>query len=178
MAYNENNSNYQELVDEERELLGLEESERSGKVRDELVELDDKDVYDIMHDFMAWDGSFANLVDYYDFSDYVIMMTDGKSVNELVRFIMDVAQAVNEYGGSDVEYAAIGYERGLYLVIKDWEDVYSDCAEYADELADYIINNPCVQSHVDLPSEITDMLDLWEREDNGEYEYEDEDEDE
>ena len=178
MSYNENNSNYQELVDEERELMGLEESERAGKVRDELVELDDKDVYDIMRDFMTWDGSFDNLVDYHDFSEYISMMTECKSGNELVRFIMDVAQAVNEYGGSDVEHAAIGYERGLYLVIKDWEDVYSDCAEYADELADNIINDPCAQSHADLPSEITDMLDLWAREDDGEFEYEDEDEDE
>lgn len=44
MAYNENNSNYQELVDEERELLDLDESERSGKILDVLAELDDKDV--------------------------------------------------------------------------------------------------------------------------------------
>ena len=178
MAYNENNSEYKELVDEERELLDLEGSERSGKILDVLAELDDKDVYDIMRDFMAWDGSFDNFVDYSDFSEYVSTMTDGKSGNELVRFIMDVAKAVNEYDGSDVEYAAIGYERGLYLVIKDWEDVYSDCAEYADELADHIINDPCAQSHADLPSEITDMLDLWEREDDGEFEYEAEDEDE
>lgn len=174
MSYNENNSSYQELVDEERELLGLEESERSGKILDVLAELDDKDVYDIMSDFMSWDGSFYNFVDYSDFSEYVSTMVDCKSGNELVRFIMDIAQAVNEYDGSDVEYAAIGYERGLYLVIKDWEDVYSDCAEYADELADHIINDPCAQSHADLPSEITDMLDLWEREDDGEFEDEEE----
>lgn len=172
MAYNENNSNYQELVDEERELLGLEESERAGKVCDVLAELDDKDVYRIMRDFMTWDGSFDNLADYYDFSEYVSMMTECKSGNELVRFIMDVANAVNDYDGYDVEHAAIGYD----LVIKDWEDVYSDCADYADELAYYIISDPCAQSHADLPSEITDMLDLWEREDNGEYEYEGEDE--
>lgn len=176
MSYNENNSNYQELVDEERELLDLEESERSGKICDVLAELDDKDVYDIMRDFMSWDGSFDNLVDYYDFSEYVSMMAECKSGNELVRFIMDIAQAVNGYDSSDVEHAAIGYERGLYLVIKDWEDVYSDCADYADELANHIINDPYAQSHVDLPSEITDMLDLWEREDDGEFEDEDEDE--
>ena len=176
MAYNENNSEYKELVDEERELLDLEESERSGKILDVLAELDDKDVYDIMRDFMSWDGSFDNFVDYSDFSEYVSEMSGCKSGDELVRFIMDVAQAVNDYDGSDVEYAAIGYERGLYLVIKDWEDVYSDCADYADELADHIINDPCAQSHADLPSEIIDMLDLWEREDDGEFEFEDEDE--
>ena len=178
MAYNENNSNYQELVDEERELLDLDESERSGKILDVLAELDDKDVYRIMFDFMSWDGSFDNFVDYFDFSEHVSMMVDCKSGDELVRFIMDIANAVNDYDGSDVEYAAIGYERGVYLTVKDWEDVYSDCAEYADELADHIINDPCAQSHADLPSEITDMLDLWEREDDGEFEDEDEDEDE
>lgn len=176
MAYNENNSNYQELADEERELLDLEESERSGKILDVLAELDDKDVCRIMRDFMAWDGSFDNFVDYYDFSEYVSMMTECKSGNELVRFIMDIANAVNDYDGSDVEYAAIGYERGIYLVVKDWDDVYGECADYADELADHIINDPCAQSHADLPSEITDMLDLWEREDDGEFEDEDEDE--
>lgn len=176
MAYNENNSNYQELVDEERELLDLDESERSGKILDVLAELDDKDVCRIMRDFMAWDGSFDNFVDYYDFSEYVSMMTECKSGNELVRFIMDIANAVNDYDGSDVEYAAIGYERGIYLVVKDWDDVYGECADYADELADHIINDPCAQSHADLPSEITDMLDLWEREDDGEFEDEDEDE--
>lgn len=174
MSYNENNSNYQELVDEERELLDLEESERSGKICDVLAELDDKDVYDIMRDFMSWDGSFDNLVDYYDFSEYVSMMAECKSGNELVRFIMDVANAVKDYDGSDVEYAAIGYENGIHLVVKDWEDVYEECAEYADELADHIISDPCAQSHADLPSEITDMLDLWEQEDDDEFEDEDE----
>lgn len=174
MAYNENNSNYQELVDEEREMLGLEESERAFKILDVLAELDDKDVYRIMRDFMAWDGSFDNLADYDDFSEYVSTMADCKSGNELVRFIMDIANAVNDYDGSDVENAAIGYERGLYLVVKDWDDVYEECADYADELADHIINDPCAQSHADLPSEITDMLDLWEREDDGEFEDEDE----
>lgn len=178
MSYNENNSNYQELTEDERKLLELEDSERSGKILDVLAELDDKGVYDIMRDFMAWDGSFDNFVDYSDFSEYVSEMSGCKSGDELVRFIMDVAQAVNDYDGSDVEYAAIGYERGIYLVIKDWEDVYSDCADYADELADRIINDPCAQSHADLPSEITDMLDLWEREDDGEFEFEDDDEDE
>lgn len=178
MAYNENNSNYQELVDKERELLDLDESERAGKVCDVLSDFDAEDVYDIMRDFMSWDGSFDNLVDYYDFSEYVSMMADGKSGNELVRFIMDVANAVKDYDGADVGHAAIGYERGIHLVVKDWEDVYEECAEYADELADHIINDPCAQSHADLPSEITDMLDLWEQEDDGEFEDEDEDEDE
>lgn len=42
------------------------------------------------------------------------------------------------------------------------------------ELADFINNDPCAQSNADLPSEITDMLDLWEREDDGEFEDEDE----
>lgn len=176
MAYNENNSEYKELADEECELLGLEESERAGKICDVLTELDDKDVYRIMRDFMTWDGSFDNLADYDDFSEYVSTMVDCKSGNELMRFIMDIANAVNDYDGSDVEYAAIGYERGLYLTIKDWDDVYEECADYADELADHIINDPCAQSHADLPSEITDMLDLWEREDDGEFEDEDKDE--
>lgn len=175
MAYNENNSNYQELVDEERELIGLEESERAGKVCDVLAELDDKDVYDIMRDFMAYDGSFDNLADYDDFSEYVSVMADSKSGDELVRFIMDIADAVSEYGGN-AEFAAIGFERGVYLTVKDWDDVYSDCAKYVDELADHIINDPCAQSHADLPSEIEDMLNLWKYEDDGEYEYEDEDE--
>ena len=176
MAYNENNSNYQELVDEERELLDLDESERAGKVCDVLSDFDAEDVYRIMCDFMSWDGSFNNLADYFDFSEYVSTMAEGKSGNELVRFIMDVANAVKDYDGSDVEYAAIGYENGIHLVVKDWEDVYEECAEYADELADHIISDPCAQSHADLPSEITDMLDLWEQEDDGEFEYEDEDE--
>ena len=176
MSYNESNSNYQELADEERELLGLEESERAGKICDVLADLDGEDVYRIMRDFMLWDGSFDNLVDYYDFADYVSEMSECKSRDELVRFIMDIANAVNDYDGSDVEYAAIGYERGLYLVLKDWDDVYEECADYADELADHIINDPCAQSHADLPSEITDMLDLWKREDDGEFEDEDEDE--
>lgn len=174
MTYNENNSNYKELVDEERELLELEDSERADKICDVLESMDEADVYRIMSDFMAWDGSFDNLVDYSDFSDYVSCMVECKSGNELIQFIMEVAQAVNDYDGSDVENAAIGYERGLYLVVKDWEDVYSDCADYADELADHIINDPCAQSHADLPSEITDMLDLWWREDDGEFEDEDE----
>lgn len=176
MSYNENNSNYQELVDEERELLDLDKSERAGKVCDVLSDFDAEDVYRIMCGFMSWDGSFSNLADYDDLSEYVSMMTECKSGNELIRFIMDIAQAVNEYDGFDVECAAIGYERGVHLVVKDWEDVYEECAEYADELAHHIINDPCAQSHADLPSEITDMLDLWEREDDGEFEYEDEDE--
>lgn len=176
MAYNENNTYYKQLTEDERELIGLEESERADKVCDVLADLDAKEVYFIMRDFMSWDGSFDNLADYDDFSEYVSTMADCKSGDELVRFIMDVANAVNDYDGSDVEYAAIGYERGLYLAIKDWEDVYEECADYADELAGHIINDPCAQSHADLPSEITDMLDLWEREDNGEFEDEDEDE--
>lgn len=175
MSYNENNSNYQELAEDERELLGLEDSERADKICDALAELEDEDVYYIMRDFMSWDGSFENLADYHDFSEYVSTMADGKSGGELVRFIMDIAEAVSEYGGN-AEYAAIGFERGVYLTVKDWKDVYEECADYADELADHIINDPCAQSHADLPSEIEEMLNLWKYEDDGEYEDEDEDE--
>lgn len=174
MAYNENNSSYQELTEDERELIDLSDDEREKAVKAELDHLDGEELLQMCRDYNSWDGSFE-FCDMMDAEEFVYCMTEGKKGDKLLEFIMDVADAVNEYEGSDPCSALWGYPNGCDLEIKEEDDLIDDALDAAADLA-YMIVSDGTEHHIyDMPTDIADMLELWEREDNGEFEDEDED---
>lgn len=175
MAYNENNSNYQELTEDERSLIGLDEDEREKAVADILSSLNNSELLQMCRDYNVWDGSFE-FCDMMEADEFLYCVTDGKKGDKLLDFILDVADAVNEYDGNDVRNAMWGYPNGYDLEIKDIEDIEEEAADYIDNLAYMIVSDGTGHHIDDMPSEIEDMLNLWKYEDDGEYEYEDEDE--
>lgn len=174
MAYNENNTYYKQLTEEERELIGLEESEREERVMAELDQLTGDELLQMCRDYNYWDSSFefCNMM---DADEFLYCMTEGKKGGELLDFIMEVADAVNEYEGSDPRNALWGYPNGYDLEIKDEDELCDEAADYTYELAEKIVSDGTCNQIDDMPQEITDMLELWEQEDDGEFEDEDED---
>lgn len=175
MAYNKDNTNYKDLTEDERELIGLEEDEREKAVADILSGMDNSELLQMCRDYNSWNGSFE-FCDMWECEEFLCIMTEGKKPSELVDFILDVADAVNDYNGNDVRNAMWGYPNGYDLEIKDTEDIEDEAEDCIEDLA-YMIVSDGTYNHIDdMPSDIEDMLSLWEQEDNGEYEDEDEDE--
>lgn len=178
MAYNENNSYYQQLTEDERNLVGLEDSEREECVKKVLDGLADHELLQMCRDYNYWNGSF-DFCDMHDADEFISMMTASKSDSELFDFIMDVADAVNEYEGSDPRSALWGYPNGYDLEIKDEDDLCDEAVDATEDLAYMIVSDGTYNRAIDdMPQDITDMLELWEQEDDGCFEEEDKDEDE
>lgn len=172
MAYDVNNSNYQELTDYEKEFIGLDEQERCKAMENVLNDLDDDELMDMFRKQNSWDGSFP-FCDGWDMDEFLSAVIEGKNGSDLVSFILEVAQAINEYDGYDYESARWGYFDGYTLEIKDNGDMVDDARYCVDELADLIVTG---NAHIDdVPSEVEDVLSLWDMEDNEDFLYEDED---
>lgn len=172
MAYDVNNSNYQELTDYEKKFVGLDEQERCKAMENVLNDLDDDELMDMFREQNSWDGSFE-FCDGYEMSEFLAVMIEGKNGSDLVSFILEVAQAINDYDGYDYERAQWGYFDGYTLEIKDNGDMVDDAHYCVDELADLIVTG---NAHIDdMPSEVEDVLSLWDMEDNEDFLYEDED---
>ena len=172
MAYDVNNSNYQELTDDEKKFIGLDEQERCKAMENVLNDLDDDELMDMYREQNGWDSSFP-FCDGWDMDEFLRVMIDGKNGSDLVSFILEVAQAINDYDGYDYQRAQWGYFDGYTLEIKDNEDFIDDARYCVDELADLIVTG---NAHIDdMPSEVEDVLSLWDMEDNDDFLYEDED---
>lgn len=172
MAYDVNNNNYQELTDDEKKFIGLDEQERCKAMENVLNDLDDDELVNMYREQNSWDGSFQ-FCDGWDMDEFLNVMVDSKKSNDFVSFILEVAQAINDYDGNDYERAQWGYFDGYTLEIKDNEDIINDAHYRVDELADLIVTG---NAHIDdMPSEVEDMLNLWDMEDNEDFLYEDED---
>lgn len=172
MAYDVNNNNYQELADDEKKLIGLDEQERYKAMENVLNDLDDDELVNMYREQNSWDGSFS-FCGGWDMDEFLSIMIEGKNGSNLVSFILEVAQAINDYDGNDYERAQWGYFDGYTLEIKDNEDIIDDAHYYVDELADLIVTG---NAHIDdMPSEVEDVLNLWDMEDNEEFLNEDED---
>ena len=108
-------------------------------------------------------------------SEFLAVMIEGKKGQELIDFILEVAQAVNDYNGhDDIEDAQWGYFDIYGLSIKSNDDIINEARnDYLNELAEKIVDDT---HHIyDIPSEVEDVLNLWEMEDNEEFLNEDDD---
>lgn len=172
MAYDVNNNNYQELTDYEKKFIGLDEQERCKAMENVLNDLDDDELMSMYREQNSWDGSFS-FCDGWDMDEFLRVMVEGKNGSDLVSFILEVAQAINDYDGYDYENAQWGYFDGYTLEIKDSGNIIDDAHYCVDELADLIVTG---NAHIyDMPSEVEDVLSLWDMEDNDDFLYEDED---
>lgn len=174
MAYDVNNSNYQELTDDEKKFVGLDEQERYKAMENILNDLDDDELMDMFREQNSWDGSFE-FCDGYEMSEFLAVMIEGKKGQELIDFILEVAQAVNDYNGyDDIEDAQWGYFDIYGLSIKSNDDIINEARnDYLSELAEKIVDD--AHYIYDIPSEVEDVLNLWDMEDNEDFLYEDED---
>lgn len=172
MAYDVNNSNYQELTDDEKRFIGLDKQERYKAMEDVLKNLDDDELVGMYREQNGWDGSFP-FCDGWDMSEFLSVMIEGKKGNDLIEFILEVAQAINNYPGDDYQHAQWGYFDGYTLEINDYEVIVDDARFCVYELADLIITG---DAHiVDMPSEVEDVLNLWDMEDSEDFLHEDKD---
>lgn len=174
MAYDVNNSSYQELTDDEKKFVGIDEQERYQTMENVLNDLDDDELMDMFREQNSWDGSFE-FCNGYEMSEFLAVMIEGKKGQELIDFILEVAQAVNDYDGyDDIEDAQWGYFDIYGLSIKSNDDIINEARnDYLDELAEKIVDG--THNIYDIPSEVEDVLNLWEMEDNEEFLNEDDD---
>lgn len=141
------------------------EGKRLNQMVECLENLDDNDLIDLFRSANSWDGSYE-FVDAWNMEDFLSMMIEGKNGNELVSFIMDVANAIDNYKGSDgIEDAMWGYTM-WGLEIRDESDIVDEARmDYLDDLADDIISDGSYSRKFDYPSEVEDLLDQWDSED-------------
>lgn len=142
------------------------ESKRLNQMVECLENLDDNDLIDLFHSANSWDGSYE-FVDAWNMEDFLSMMIEGKKGNELVNFIMEVANAIDDYKGSDgIEDAMWGYTV-WGLEIRDESDIVDEGrTDYIEDLAEDIIEDGRTSKFSDLPGEVEDLLDQWDSEDN------------
>lgn len=142
------------------------ESKRLNQMVECLENLDDNELIDLFHSANSWDGSYE-FVDGWDMDEFLHIMIEGKNGSGLVRFIQDVAEAVNNYDGSDgIEDAMWGYFDGYTLEIKDERDIIKEAREdYLEDLANDVIEDGRTNKFNDLPGEVEDLLDQWDSED-------------
>lgn len=172
MAYDKNNANYQQLTDEEKTLVGRDEQERYDAMEHILDGLSADDLMQMFRDQNSWDGSF-DFCDGWDIDEFLSVMVEGKRGSELIDFIVDVANAINDYDGHDYKNAQWGYFNGFDLEIKDDYDIFMEARDYLYDLAMMLVDGTY---HIDdIPSEVEDALSLWDMEDNGDFECDDED---
>lgn len=142
------------------------ESKRLNQMVECLENLDDNELIDLFRSANSWDGSYE-FVDGWDMDEFLHVMIEGKKGSGLVRFIQGVAEAVNNYDGSDgIEDAMWGYFDGYTLEIKDERDIIKEAREdYLEDLANDVIEDGRTNKFNDLPGEVEDLLDQWDSED-------------
>ena len=174
ITYNANNENYQELTDDEKKLIGLDGNERYKVMEKILNDLPDDELMNMFREQNSWDGSFE-FCDGYEMGEFLAVMIEGRKGQELINFILEVVQAVNDYDGDDdIEDAQWGYFNIYGLSIKSNDDIINEARDdYLSELAEKIVDD--MHNIYDIPSEVEDVLNLWEMEDNEEFLNEDDD---
>lgn len=143
------------------------ESKRIDEMVEVLNDLDDNGLLSLFRDANSYDGSYE-FVDGWDMGEFLSMMVEGKKGSELVDFIMEVANAIDEYDGSDgVEHALWGYF-GIYgLEIHDESDIAGQAREdYIEDLASDIVEDGRTNKFGYLPPEVEELLDMFDTEDN------------
>lgn len=132
-----------------------------------LSNLDDSDLISLFRDANSYDGGYE-FVDGWDMSEFLSMMVEGKKGSELVDFIMEVARAIDEYDGSDgIEDAMWGYPDMYGLEIRDESDIAKQGREdYIEDLASDIIEDGKTKKFGYLPSEVEELLDTFDSEDD------------
>lgn len=132
-----------------------------------LKELDDSDLLSLFRDANSYDGGYE-FVDGWDMDEFLTIMVEGKKGSQLVDFIMEVAQAINDYDGSDgIENAFWGYPDIYGLEIRDESDIVEQGRnDYIEDLANDIIEDGRTNKFGDLPSEVEEMLDQFDTEDD------------
>lgn len=145
------------------------ESKRLNQMVEVLNDLSDNELMQLFRDVNAWDGSYE-FTDGWDMDEFLHIMIEGKKGGELVRFIQDVAEAVNDYDGSDgIEDAVWGYFDGYSLEIKDERDIIEEAREdYLEDLAQDVIDDGRTSKFSSLPYDVEELLDEWDIEDMGE----------
>lgn len=138
------------------------EDKRFEQMVETLQELTDGELMSMFREANSRNYHYE-FVDGWDMDEFLTMMVDGKDGRELKDFIMEVAEAVNDYSGTDgVEDAVWGYFDGYTLEIKDESDIIEEAREdYLENLAQDIIDGDV---H-DLPSEVEDLQSEWDYED-------------
>lgn len=141
-------------------------SKRLNQMVEVLNDLSDNELMQLFRDVNSWDGSYE-FVDGWDMDEFLHVMIEGKKGSGLVEFIQDVAEAVNNYDGSDgIEDAMWGYFDGYTLEIKDERDIIEEAREdYLEDLANDVIEDGRTNKFNDLLGEVEDLLDQWDSED-------------
>lgn len=144
------------------------ETKRLNQMMKALNYLDDSELLGLFREANSYDSSYE-FVDGWEMEEFVNIMIDVKRGSELVRFIQDVAEAVNNYDGSGsngIEDAMWGYFDGYNLEIKDERDIIDEAREdYLEELAQDIIDNGRTSKFNDLPGYVEELLDRFDNED-------------
>lgn len=143
------------------------ESARVDKMVEVLNDLDDSDLLSLFRDVNSYDGNYG-FVDGFYMSEFLSLMVEGKNGSELVDFIMDVARAIDDYKGYDgIENALWGYPDMYGLEIRDESDIAEQGREdYIEDLASDIIEDGRTNRFGRLPSEVEELLDTFDSEDN------------
>lgn len=142
------------------------EDKRFNQMVETLKELSDNELLQLYRDGNSWDGSYE-FADGWDMDELLTIMIEGKKGSELRDFILDVAQAVNDYNGSDgIEDAMWGYPNGYDLEIRDESDILEEAREdYLEDLAQDIIDDGSYSKKFDYPGEVEDLFSQWDDED-------------
>lgn len=142
------------------------EDKRFNQMVETLKELSGNELLQLYRDGNSWDGSYE-FVDGWDMDEFLTIMIEGKKGSELRDFILDVAQAVNDYNGSDgIEDAMWGYPNGYDLEIRDESDILEEAREdYLEDLAQDIIEDGSYSKKFDYPGEVEDLFSQWDDED-------------
>ena len=143
------------------------ESKRIVKMVEVLNDLNDDDLMSLFCDANSWDGKYE-FVDGRSMDEFLTTMVEGKNGSELVDFIMEVASAIDNYNGSDgIENAVWGYPNIYGLEIRDRSDIAEQGREdYLEDLAADVIENGLTSKFGVLPSEVEELLDEFDSEDN------------
>ena len=143
------------------------ESKRIDKMVEVLNDLNDDDLMSLFCDANSWDGKYE-FVDGRSMDEFLTTMVEGKNGSELVDFIMEVASAIDNYNGSDgIENAVWGYPNIYGLEIRDRSDIAEQGREdYLEDLAADVIENGLTSKFGVLPSEVEELLDEFDSEDN------------
>lgn len=142
------------------------ENKRIDKMVEVLNDLSDDDLMSLFRDANSYDGKYE-FVDGWDMGEFLTMMVENKKGSELIDFIMEVANAIDDYKGSDgIEDAMWGYTM-WGLEIRDESDIIDDGrTNYLEDLAVDVIDDGRTSKFGVLPSEVEELLDQFDSEDS------------
>lgn len=142
------------------------ENKRIDKMVEVLNDLSDDDLMSLFRDANSYDGKYE-FVDGWDMGEFLTMMVENKKGSELIDFIMEVANAIDDYKGSDgIEDAMWGYTM-WGLEIRDESDIIDDGrTNYLEDLAVDVIEDGRTSKFGVLPSEVEELLDQFDSEDS------------